>query len=92
MARGELKEAQEYAISCTSRLKAHGEAALKPFKEILLGEIAEKIREKLAKHTFEQDMRDLESQMNEKTGNQEEIPQEQVDKYIALINSFSKAK
>jgi hypothetical protein len=59
-----LKEAQEYAISCTSRLKGAGEAALKPFKEILLGEIAEKIREKIDKHTFEKDMRDLECEMN----------------------------
>lgn len=44
LARNELTEAQELAISYTSRFKAQGVEAIKPFKDILLGEIATRIR------------------------------------------------
>ena len=47
--RNELKEAQEYAIKCTSKFKTE-----KSFKEILTGEIAEKIRAKTDSQNVEE--------------------------------------
>lgn len=92
IARGELKEAQEYAISCTSRFKNQDEKTLKPFKEILLGEIAEKIRAKLDKHNSEQDLTDMENMIVESVTKQIQISAADVDKYAALINSFKGAQ
>ena len=56
LARNELKEAQEYAIKCASKYKSEGESGTKSFKEILLGEIAERIREKVDKSTLEDEL------------------------------------
>jgi len=49
IARNELKEAQDYAVQCTSRFRSQGENQTKPFKDILLGEIAGKIRNRMGK-------------------------------------------
>ena len=64
------------------------EKSLKPFKEILLGEIAEKIREKVNKQNLEQEMTNLENQFIETINQQGQISASDVEKYGAMVNYF----
>ena len=65
IARKELKEAQEYAISCIARFKSKTESHTKVFKDILVGEIAEKIRSKTSKKAAKENLLKMESELQD---------------------------
>ena len=69
--------------------KSQGESGTKSFKEILVGEIAERIREKVDKSSLDDELISHETSLREFVQKCENIPSEEITKLLAFYRHFS---
>lgn len=65
MARGQLLEAKELAEGCVKRFEKEGEAAVKPFKDLLATQITQKLREAQGEEETKKELLDLEVELKQ---------------------------
>ena len=88
VARGQLLEAKELAEGCVKRFEKEGEAAVKPFKDLLATQIIQKLREAQGEEETKKELLDLEVELKQLIEGQKHIAKEKLDRYIGLVNFY----